>query len=542
MTNKALGNKIYRIFLFASMLILAALIGCKDDSPTQPDTGNTTGQAVLLTSLTATPSTIGIGGSSRIAALVIDENAAPLAGRVVSFRANDGVITPFDTTNAAGVAEAIFRGPSTLGVTRVYAEIGDQIDSIAVTTDDAVSQNLLVVPEVGTIYANGFSTDILTIAVWDNEQQPVEGVRVALETSAGSMTSFVITNSNGLASAEIRSEASETDIAATIRASVDEVETYTLVIFSGVTFSLEANPTFLIADGGNSTSTVRAILKETTSKIAIPKAEIRFGADLGTIPNIIETDPSGVAETTLKSSIQTGNSMIIASYGQFIQDTVHVMMGQSVPTYLTLTSSKTELIADARSAAQLKAVVTDGSANPVPDGTVVQFAFVEGTGTLETQTTTVNGIAVSNLTSSRTPGTVRIAAAVNALADTVNLRYIVGPATTVTLESDSSSLPADGRTTTIIRATVVDEVGNPVPDGSLVRFDATFGDVTATAETVNGVATVTYSSTETGLAEITASIDEISRTITVRMRPGGANSILLTYDPTSLGVRDKVGS
>ncbi|MCA9730959.1 Ig-like domain-containing protein [candidate division KSB1 bacterium] len=532
-------NKNFRTSLTLIAVILAVISGCKSDSPTDPGGENpVSGNATILTSLTATPNTIGVGGSARIAAIVVDENATPLAGKIVSFSTNGGEITPYDTTNAIGVAEAIYRGPSEVGVFRVYARLGEQVDSISVTIDSQIMQNLQVIPENGRILANGFSTDLLTISVWDTDQNPIANARVALQSNAGSLPPFVTTNGAGTAVAALRSQASKTDIAATIRATIGEIEAVSLVIFSGVSFSVEANPAAIIADGGNSTSQVRAILKETTSKIAVPEAEIKFGADLGTIPNAMETNTSGVAEVDLKSAIQTGNSMVIASYGEFIRDTVYVFMGQSIPAFLTLTTSTTELVADARSTAQLKAVVTDDAANPVPDGTLVQFALVEGSGTLETQRTTKNGVALSTLTSSRTPGTVRIAASVAGLSDTVTIQYTVGEAATILMSADSTSLPADGRTTTAIHASVTDAVGNPLPDGTIIRFMASFGDITATAETQNGIAHASFSAKETGMAEITASIGTITRTITIRLRPGSPNSILLTYDPTSLGVKD----
>ncbi|KAA3657785.1 MAG: hypothetical protein DWQ10_12510, partial [Calditrichaeota bacterium] len=169
---------------------------------------------------------------------------------------------------------------------------------------------------------------------------------------------------------------------------------------------------------------------------------------------------------------------------------------------------------------------------------LVLFSLVEGSRTLETQRTTQTGVALSTLTSSRTPGPVRIAASVAGLSDTVSIQYTVGEASSILMTADSSSLPADGRTTTEVRATVSDAVGNPLPDGTIIRFQASFGDITSTAETQNGVARATYSAKATGLAEITASVGAVSRTITIRLRPGAPNSILLTYDPTSLGVKD----
>lgn len=181
-------NKNFRTSLTLIAVILAVISGCKSDSPTDPGGENpVSGNATILTSLTATPNTIGVGGSARIAAIVVDENATPLAGKIVSFSTNGGEITPYDTTNAIGVAEAIYRGPSEVGVFRVYARLGEQVDSISVTIDSQIMQNLQVIPENGRILANGFSTDLLTISVWDTDQNPIANARVALQSNAGSL-------------------------------------------------------------------------------------------------------------------------------------------------------------------------------------------------------------------------------------------------------------------------------------------------------------------------------------------------------------------
>ena len=53
--------------------------------------------------------------------------------------------------------------------------------------------------------------------------------------------------------------------------------------------------------------------------------------------------------------------------------------------------------------------------------------------------------------------------------------YTVGEVAFVEISSDSSSIPADGITTTTIYARVSDKAGNPVRDGTTVRFNATIG-------------------------------------------------------------------
>ncbi|MDQ7064940.1 MAG: Ig-like domain-containing protein [candidate division KSB1 bacterium] len=523
---------------FIPGLTLAALLfyQCNTQTPADTDSG-ATASATLLSSLTATPKTIGLGGSARIMAVVVDENASPVSGKVVLFSASRGTITPADTTDGSGIAEAIYLGPQIPGPVTITARLGSQIDSTTVTIDTQISQNLQILPEQKSILANGFSTVKLLIQAWDTNQQPVPNARIDLTSSAGAITPTVYTDNNGTAEAVLQSIASQKDVAATIKASLNDIEAVSLVIFRGVNFQLQVTPTTLIADG-RSQATVQAILKETTRLVAVPQAEIHFGASLGTIPNAVLTNESGVAKTLFTSSVDTGAAMIIASYGEFIHDTVRVTIGQSVPTYLNLSATPPVLIADNRSQAEIKAVVSDAANNPVPDGTPVYFEIIQGSGTLESRKVTQSGTAISILTSSRTPDSVWVRASVGNLQDTVLVRYVVGPPARIHLTSSRRDIPADGSTKTRIQAYVYDEVGNPVKDGTRVSFSSDIGEITSTAETRNGVAEAEFSSNVTGLATITAAAGQATGTLTVRALPGPPNSVLLSYDPASVGVKD----
>ncbi|RMD93960.1 MAG: hypothetical protein D6814_15015, partial [Calditrichaeota bacterium] len=424
------------------------------------------------------------------------------------------------------------------GSIKIYARLGQQMDSTAITIDAQVSQNLQVIPEEKSILANGFSSTKVMIQAWDTEQQPVSGAQIELSTSAGVIIpSTVTTNQQGYAEAELHSIASKKDIAAAIKAKLSDLEVITVVVFRGISFRVFATPLSLIADG-RSQATVRAILKETSSTVAISQAEIAFGASLGTIPNRILTNESGIAETFFTSSLDTGIATIVASYGTFIHDTVRISIGHSIPTYLNLSANPPVLIADNKSQAEIKAIVSDAANNPVPDGTPVHFEILSGSGTLESRKTTTSGIARSTLTSSKKPDSVYIRATVASLQDTVLVRYVVGPPQRMTLVSDRSTLPADGSTTAEVRAYVYDAVGNPVAEGTMVNFSSTIGNITSTAETHNGVAVAQFSSSETGLATITATAGEATAALTLRALPGPPNSIVLSYDPTSIGVKD----
>lgn len=522
--------------LFAAILALFFILSCNSEPPTTPEQEENP-KATILSRLTASPKRIGLGGSSRISAIVIDEYANPLPGRLVTFSTSVGSITPSDTTNASGIAEAIYIAPQIAGTAVIYANLAGQIDSIAIAIDGQITQNLQLLPDTTSLLANGFSRTKIHVRAWNADQQPIVGLQVNLGTTSGMLTPAVVTGEDGTATATLVSVASKTDQLATIQAQAGESEAFAQVLFRGVTFWLEVSPLSLIADG-RSTARVRAILKETSALVAVPGAPIRFGASLGTVPHTVDTDASGVAETALTSSTEIGVALLVASYGDDISDTVRVTMGESIPTYLNLSVNPGVLMADAQSMAEITAVVSDAANNPVPDGTPVLFEIVSGSGTIESRKQTEAGVARSILTSSNKPDTVLIAATVGGLRDTVQVRYTVGPPAQISVVSDSASIPADGKTSTKIRVYLHDAVGNAVIDGTMVNFQASFGDISPSADTRNGMAVATFSSSLTGLAKITAYSGQVSDSTTVRLRPGPPNSILLSYDPTSVGVKD----
>jgi hypothetical protein len=99
----------------------------------------------------------------------------------------------------------------------------------------------------------------------------------------------------------------------------------------------------------------------------------------------------------------------------------------------------------------------------------------------------------------------------------------------VTVTADPASIPADGTSTSIIRAAVKDGNNNPVADGTTVTFATDLGTLSnTTAETIDGVATVTLrSGTVPGKARVTAT----------SLRASDQVSVQFTFIPTQIGTR-----
>lgn len=107
----------------------------------------------------------------------------------------------------------------------------------------------------------------------------------------------------------------------------------------------------------------------------------------------------------LTSSTQTGVAVVTATYGQTFRDTVQVVFGQSLPTFLNVSAEPPVIFVDNQSTSRIKAVVSDQNNNS--DGTQINFEIYEGSGTIESNKVTAAGMATSMLTSSTQPDTIR---------------------------------------------------------------------------------------------------------------------------------------
>ena len=174
--------------------------------------------------------------------------------------------------------------------------------------------------------------------------------------------------------------------------------------------------------------------------------------------------------------------------------------------------------------ALLTATVRDCAANPVADGTPVDFALAPALGTVAPDPAhTVNGVATATFTAGTTVGTAVLTATVDSRVATATLRLIPGPPYTLTLAVHPTTLVADGTSTAAITVTVTDAWGHPVADGTPVDFALApaLGTVTPNpASTAGGVALATFrAGTVTGTVVLTATADGAVATATLTLVP-----------------------
>lgn len=467
-----------------------------------------------------------------------------LVGASVVFATTLGSIPQTAQTNSSGVASVLLTAGTTVGLASITAQYGDTLQAMAQVSMFSTDGDVVTItPADSRLLGDGLSMTPLEIYVVDEGGWPAQGEEVTLTILSGVGTvtpPVLITADDGFAYATFISGAVTQDTQTEVEALIERGSSTTTISLLGVTLVCTASPQMIVADG-HSTSEIQGQLYETTSTVAIGEAEVYFGTTLGSIPNMAQTNSSGIATVTLTSGTTTGNAQVIARYGNELSDTVHVVFAESTPTYLNLTANPTIILADNVSTSLITAVVTDQGGNPVPDGTQIHFALEPNSGSIENLRTTVSGTATNILTSGTDPDTVMVLAWAGAnpdARDSVEVTYTVGPPAVVQLSAQSDTLKADGISVDTIYATVTDAVGHLLSNVE-VQFETTIGNIPQSRTTnADGVAQVPFSSGVTGIATITATAGTGIDHYTVYLVPGCPWSIELEYFPNSVGVRE----
>ncbi|GBD93813.1 bacterial Ig-like domain [bacterium BMS3Abin05] len=512
---------------------------CSKKLPT-PSTTNTPEAEIQLSGYTIDPPVVVVdGGKTNVRVTLVSQKGEPVSGIEVHFSATLGTVTPADTTDSTGTAGAEFTSGNQAGTAEISVRFGHQkTETLPLKIVASLSKSLYMRVSRESILSNGVDSTGISVYLYDSDSKPAKGQAVHFSTTAGYFRSVESqTDSTGKARAVLVGFAGKQDSTAQVQVNAAGNAAQVFVLLKGIRFSLSASPEIIIADG-SSTSRIRVLIKESRTNIAIPNARVFFGTDRGTIPNSDNTNASGLCEVDLTSSAKTGQAVVTARYAGMFVDTVRVKFVESTPAFMTLSAKPSVIVADNQSQATIKANISDMNNNPVPDGTPVEFRIVKGSGSVDNRKSTQNGTASSQLTSGTHPDTVFIEVQAGDLKDTIQVRYVVGSVSTVEVRADSASIPADGITATAVRASVYDKAGNPAPDGTTVYFSASLGDITEKGLTQNGVAEVQFSSVVTGAAVIQARVGSVTGETTVQLRPGPPTSILLMFDPSSVGIKD----
>lgn len=398
---------------------------------------------------------------------------------------------------------------------------------------------LTVAANPGVIPADGLSSSqIVARLIETTSRIPIEGQDVRFGASAGSITGRVATDPTGSAVATLTGVTS--GAITTVNAFYGRtLSASATVTFSALTLSVSPALASIRADGQSSVEVVARLINAEHNPVA--GARIDFSTTRGSITSPVITDASGEARAVLLSAAQTGAANITASFGALTQSTTVNFVALPTVQSILLSVESASLEANGEARTTITATVLDGAESPMPDGTPVQFQITGGGGALiSPNVVTEDGEASVIYVAATTPGVVTIRATSGAVNRSVSLTLVPIGAAGLTLTAGSSTVLADGLSSTILTATVTDAFNNPVAAGTTVNFTTTLGALEAVTPTnAAGVATARLRAGrfETGLARVTASSGDALRSVDVRFVSEAANHIVIVeLDRPRIGI------
>jgi len=409
---------------------------------------NNLNDAPVISSLTASPSTVLEGESSVIEIEVTNSRGEPLRGVVVSLTADPSTsgsfASAFLTTDGDGTAATIFTAANA-GSVSIEAAVDNAVSQYATITienEASAAGTITVSINPAIMTADAASQAIVTCRVLDAEGQPVpDGTVITLV--AGEQ--FVDTDRNGH-----------------FTAGVDQ-----------------------IVDDYNENGVWDAI-----GEI---DAEVTTSSGLATAHY---TAGSTEAVVYIKATVTVNSSVL--------QKEVSVSLAANV-AFIVMEIEPRSIRANGTAQAVITCHVVDAGGQPAPDGTEVRIVageeFVDGNAdgiytccvdTLVTDSdhdgvwdaigsvgstivTTVAGEAATSYTADETAATVYVKATASFNAAFVQYDYtlfLIPDSGGVAVGIEPSRIRADGRTQALVSCYIYDGDGNPVADGTVVKLVA----------------------------------------------------------------------
>lgn len=360
------------------------------------------------------------------------------------------------------------------------------------TNDMVVS----LVADKDSLKADAVTTSTITFtAKWEANDNPVVGLEVTFGVTLGSITQCDTTDSNGVASATLRSgvTAGISRITATYQGGTKktiQVKFYSVSVGTIYIDSITAFPQNIPILG--STSTITALIKYTNNDSPAVDLPVFFTSTLGDISPICDTtDSAGRAITTLSSSDTAGIANIKAICGSLIDSTYVIFTStisrDTIPASIVLLNADPYEIGvhgtGENETSMLTFQVRDKSGNPIGGTKQVNFTRVGPTGGNEylnptsVGTTRDMALAITYLNSGTKSGAVQIQAAVQGtsiVSTPVKITIVSGLPDSAhfsifPVKLNSYALGIAG-VSDVITAYVGDKYGNPVPNNTAVWF------------------------------------------------------------------------
>ncbi|NJN94359.1 MAG: DUF11 domain-containing protein [Anaerolineales bacterium] len=425
--------------------------------------------------------------------------------------------------------------------------IYDEGPSVSVTIIPNDPSNITLTADPASVGVGGSSA--LTLRITDAYGNPVaDGTAATLRFDKGTIdgqtagTPINVTTSGGqvvktLVGGTVAGTAHVTATAGSLQstASVD--------LTSGPPNSLAvAVSSSSIPANGSTTASITATVHDSYGN-PVAQTPVTIATSLGRLngngETVVMNTNNGQVVASLDSTI-AGTARLTITVGSLLT-TSQIILMPGPPTHLSLLAVPSAITADGSSTAAITLLVLDEYNNQVnasvPVTITTSSGILAGGGTTYTETTNDGEVQVL-LTSSWQAGTANILATALGLNTSTSVNFIPGPPALVTLNINSTTIPADGISTVVLTATIRDAFGNPVNSPVEVAFTAGAGTILPDNHgmTINGVITRSLrSNTTLGVVPITATAAGIGSPATANIEyvVGPPSLAVVSANPTS---------
>lgn len=530
-----------------------------------------------------------------VEAVVSDSNrvgveATPVAFEIVPISPGGptfGTIIARDTTDATGSVSTTFRSLGGFGRQKIRArvlptvpeeggaeapEIMDEIIIEVKRLDVGISSlSVRAFPSFMNLPPDSLGVATVRAQVRDANNRGIPNLQIDFTTTLGALYNVTLTDSSGVATcmfnnnyeagiAHITASIPGTNFSATTTIEVRQSRERTGFL------TLSTSTTVIYADNGLTYAELTAVLKD-EDRQALAGKQIVFTSTHGTVNSPVTTDTLGIARAVfrdigLPSVDESGNivpAIITARYdplGLISQVEVTILPRNPVAT-VTLVASAQQMTAGRNDTTTVTATCILANGSFAPEGTLVRF--YTNNGRFRDAAVPVQGIygkAENSYIAGSTVGVATLyAEVINAdssviRSNEVYIRLLPGPPSRITVSANPRQLiTGDPNQFSTITALVTDTVGNPVVEGTLVRFETTMGNVappTSLTDSTGRATTRLFPGVSAGSAEITATVStpagDISGRTTVQFIAGNPNSIELSADPLQIAVAGTGGN
>lgn len=502
------------------------------------------GPAAAIT-LSAAPATVSPTAQSTVAVAVADANGNAVLGEPVSLsftqNASGAALSSLSlTTDANGQASSGYTSGSNTGVDTIRGQLASGLSqSASITVAAVVRTTGGVTLALGNASPAVGSSSSVTAVVADDNNNPLQGVAVSFQTTAGSIPATAQTDSQGRAT--VNFVAPQTTGPVTITASSSGIvarQTATVVSGSPSSLIVSLAPA-TVAPGRTASVSARLTdgrnaISGRTIQFAAPAAAGSFSAASAS------TDASGVATVSFTAANATTASTVPVSAtlnpeGLSATQNLNVDPAAVTVQNITLTALSNSAPANGTSTVTLRADATGTDGQPVSAASV-NFSSSLGSPGTATVSTDASGRATYVLTAPNRSGNATVTASSGGVTRQTVVSFVAGPASVVTLNLNPNSVGSASSASATV--SVTDANNNPV-QGETVQFSApmatnctggSFTSGTALQTGVDGTVTATYT---TGTASAGCTSDRLRATL---------SSNTATFTESNLAILSNVGA